>query len=335
MPSDTLVEQTELDALRLENDTLRRNLGRLEEKVKRAEETILHQQEQPQPVQDADRTQLGRTQYNVDGQGSDVMQCGSAPLEVCHLHGILQWLHEAKADIVDNDRSKLQLESDVRLLYNLLDRAKKERRSYDVTIRQLERSLACANARAVELEEELQLQRRSFTRVLRSDRDVYEARTEAAQSIADRRGQHLKRIMSWVEKADLKFAEALGKLSAQAEEVGAANLGDLDGFAKEMSAEVDILRQGVAESMRSKSKLHPKAKSPNRGNAVRKEKKNKKTRKAKTEGESSGSPALSRPHADTGGRDAAGERSPSFGGVTIVEEGSAQSDTLEQEKEAV
>lgn len=39
----------------------------------------------------------------------------------------------------------------------------------------------------MQLDEELQLQRRSFTRVLRSDRDVYEARTEAAESIADRR----------------------------------------------------------------------------------------------------------------------------------------------------
>lgn len=58
---------------------------------------------------------------------------------------------EAKADIVDNDRSKLQLESDVRLLYNLLERAKKERRSYDTTIRQLERSLAASNARSVEV----------------------------------------------------------------------------------------------------------------------------------------------------------------------------------------
>ena len=65
------------------------------------------------------------------------------------------WLNfrpkEAKADIVDNDRSKLQLESDVRLLYNLLERAKKERRSYDVTIRQLDRSLAASNARAIEV----------------------------------------------------------------------------------------------------------------------------------------------------------------------------------------
>ena len=39
------------------------------------------------------------------------------------------------------------------------------------------------------------------------------------------------------------YHQALGKLSAQAEEVGAANLGDLDGFAKEMTAEVDTLRQ--------------------------------------------------------------------------------------------
>lgn len=63
---------------------------------------------------------------------------------------LLLW-QEAKADIVDNDRSKLQLESDVRLLYNLLERAKKERRSYDVTIRQLERSVAASKAGAVEV----------------------------------------------------------------------------------------------------------------------------------------------------------------------------------------
>ena len=81
-------DQTELDALRLENDTLRRNLGRLEEKVKRAEENVLLQQEQTQPLQEAGRKQLEHVQYtSVEGQGC------SAPLEVGHLHGILQWLH--------------------------------------------------------------------------------------------------------------------------------------------------------------------------------------------------------------------------------------------------
>ena len=40
-----------------------------------------------------------------------------------------------------------------------------------------------------------------------------------------------------------RVPQALGKLSAQAEEVGAANLGDLDGFAKDMTAEVCKLRQ--------------------------------------------------------------------------------------------
>lgn len=45
--------------------------------------------------------------------------------------------------------------------------------------------------------------------------------------------------------ASPRFAilQALGKLSAQAEEVGAANLGDLDGFIKDMSEEVRKLRQ--------------------------------------------------------------------------------------------
>lgn len=53
--------------------------------------------------------------------------------------------------MVDNDRSKLQLERDVRLLFNLLERAKKERRSYEVTIRQLDRSVDASNARVVEV----------------------------------------------------------------------------------------------------------------------------------------------------------------------------------------
>eukprot|EP00903_Cladosiphon_okamuranus_P020056 g18422.t1 len=204
-PLEALDDQIELDARRLENDTLRRNLGRLEGKVKRAEEKVLHQQEQTKPVKEADYKQLEQ----CSGEGPNTMQGCTAPLEVCHLHGILQWLHEAKADIVDNDRSKLQLENDVRLLW---------KRSYTFIV-----VPSCASCDRIEM--------------------MYEARTEAAQSIADRRGRQLKRVMNWVEKADSKFAEALGKLSAQAEEVGAANLGDLDGLANEMSAEVEKLRQ--------------------------------------------------------------------------------------------
>lgn len=37
--------------------------------------------------------------------------------------------------------------------------------------------------------------------------------------------------------------QALGKLSAMAEEIGAANLGDLEGFARDMSEEVLQIRQ--------------------------------------------------------------------------------------------
>lgn len=69
-------EQNELDALRLENDTLRRNLGRLEKKIHRAEETAQAQAGTPQQ-----QSQLG-----IVGLGQ------SAPLEILQLHGILQWL---------------------------------------------------------------------------------------------------------------------------------------------------------------------------------------------------------------------------------------------------
>lgn len=69
-------ERNELDALRLENDTLRRNLGRLEEKVQRAEEHSLAQAQSTQQP----------TGPEICGPGQ------SAPLEVHQLHGILQWL---------------------------------------------------------------------------------------------------------------------------------------------------------------------------------------------------------------------------------------------------
>lgn len=70
-------ERNELDALRLENDTLRRNLGRLEEKLRSAEEHAQAHAEASQPQ--------GRVGTSGMGQ--------SAPLEVRQLNGILQWLN--------------------------------------------------------------------------------------------------------------------------------------------------------------------------------------------------------------------------------------------------
>ncbi|CAN0069157.1 unnamed protein product [Ectocarpus sp. 6 AP-2014] len=302
-PPDTIDsdERTELDALRLENDTLRRHLGRLEDKVQRAEESANLQAYQVK--------QMAQQLHHGHSQETDVHQQqqqqrfaeGAAPLEVRHLHGILQWLHQAKADMVENDRSKVQLEGDVRLLYNLLEKAKRERKSHDGKVQRLEKSIATSNTRAVELDKELQLQRRSFTRVLKSDRDVYEARTETAEANAERRqaachsygilkifsgGRELKRLMTWVEKAESKFAEALRKLSAQAEDLGAANLGDLEGFAKDMSEDVSKLRQGVADSMRSRSRSKSKGRSCGREEGTQEEngkgKPKEKTKKNKT-----------------------------------------------------
>ena len=58
---------------------------------------------------------------------------------------------KAKADIVDGERSKLQLERDVRLLYDLLERAKKERKCYGAVVKGLERSVAVAEERRIKV----------------------------------------------------------------------------------------------------------------------------------------------------------------------------------------
>lgn len=57
----------------------------------------------------------------------------------------------AKADIVENDRSKLELQSDVRLLCNFLERAKGEKKKGDGIISSLKRSVRDANATIVEV----------------------------------------------------------------------------------------------------------------------------------------------------------------------------------------
>lgn len=111
MPPD-VDERTELDALRLENDTLRRNLGRLEEKVQRAEENALQEQEQAQPQQQADappnhdQPQQQMQQKDDETQIPSALQGGGAPVEVHHLHGILQWLHvrDARYTVVPSYR---------------------------------------------------------------------------------------------------------------------------------------------------------------------------------------------------------------------------------------
>lgn len=91
-------ERIELDALRLENDTLRRHLGRLEEKIQKAEEKVLLDQEQWQTHQEEvpqfrnDRQQL-KQDDSSERKIPITTQGFNAPNEVCHLHGILQWLN--------------------------------------------------------------------------------------------------------------------------------------------------------------------------------------------------------------------------------------------------
>lgn len=65
-------ERNELDALRLENDTLRRNLGRLEEKIRNAEK---HHASRKQTCADETVAEKGATK------------------ELQQLDEILQWLH--------------------------------------------------------------------------------------------------------------------------------------------------------------------------------------------------------------------------------------------------
>eukprot|EP00904_Undaria_pinnatifida_P008388 jgi/Undpi1/467/HiC_scaffold_1.g00463.m1 len=234
------------------NDTLRRHLGSLEEKVKRAEEHTTQGDAPPH----RGAAGAGAAAVVAVQQPSVTSLCSSGKdhlPELRQLDGILQWLHRAKADIVDGDRSKKQLEGDVRLLYDLLERAKKERKCYGAVVKGLERSVAASEERRAKVEEELEVQQRSFGKVLLKDRDVYEARADAAEKRYASAAEEMSRIITWAEKYQHKYLEAFGKLSSQAEEVGAANLGDLEGFTRDMAKDLHQMRKVAVHSSQSTS----------------------------------------------------------------------------------
>lgn len=84
-------ERNELDALRLENDTLRRHLGSLEDKVQRAEQKAMAQGRAVSGVGIAVQPSVAST----CGMSTSSTMCGTendSPPEVRQLHGILQWL---------------------------------------------------------------------------------------------------------------------------------------------------------------------------------------------------------------------------------------------------
>ncbi|CAM9745908.1 unnamed protein product, partial [Choristocarpus tenellus] len=161
-------ERNELDALRVENDTLRRSLGELECKINQAEKSFLAHTESQMMKENRDH-HLGVGQ------------------EVDKLNGILEWLQTAKDDIMENDHNKQQLVGDMRVLHTLLVKAKEERRRHDGIVNSLTRKCQEEEARVFELQEEMKSQNEVFCGILRKDRNVYEARTEIAEAVSANR----------------------------------------------------------------------------------------------------------------------------------------------------
>lgn len=90
-------ERNELDALRLENDMLRRHLGSLEDKVQRAEENTMSQGHAVTSV----GIEMKPSMASTCGMSMSTSMCGTekdSPPEVRQLHGILQWLDVRSID---------------------------------------------------------------------------------------------------------------------------------------------------------------------------------------------------------------------------------------------
>ena len=217
---------TELELLRLENDTLRRKLAGLEESMSSMEERYGKSVEQLS------------TSLELAPSGEESGDAFEPALE--NLRGLLGKIEAAKSEAMQfHEIGKEQLADDVQHLYRLLKRARAERAQMAFRVEDLEMQLALEKRRAAELAITVEAGEKAFLQVHRRDRELAEKRIRKAEEKAVRCEAEIEALFAWVQTRQqalvatsdaltykIKSTEAESKKVAEAAAADAANVVD-------------------------------------------------------------------------------------------------------------
>mmetsp|Transcript_23372 Transcript_23372/g.73277 ORF Transcript_23372/g.73277 Transcript_23372/m.73277 type:complete len:206 (+) Transcript_23372:202-819(+) len=172
----------ELDALRIENDVLRRRLGHMEQAVDRIER---------------------RTPQTGRRKGSRAQEDA-----VTELKGLVSEIQTARneamtAAVTQEKYEKLQ--NEYRFLYGLLQKAKTERGSMQRLVNELEGQVKQEEEKVRKLEEMRERDRDSFAQVIETDRDKFEEHLETLREEGWGARGLIGEVLQWLE--DYRYEE--------------------------------------------------------------------------------------------------------------------------------
>ena len=223
-------DATELELLRLENDTLRRKLAGLEESMSSMEQRYGRSVEQASQGDEAG--------FPDDGDAFE------PALE--NLRGLLGKIEAAKSEAMQfHEIGKEQLADDVQHLYRLLKRTRADRAQMAFRVEDLEMQLAIEKRRSAELAITVEAGEKAFLQVNARDRELAEKRIRKAEEKAHRREAEIEALFAWVQSRQQCLVATTDALTykikaaeAESKSVAAAAAGDAAAIVAELRRDV-------------------------------------------------------------------------------------------------
>ncbi len=229
-------ERSELDALRIENETLRLKLGSLEEKVNKHIAG-------GEPVSPTTRGEVGGGEERPFLTGEDVADLNDMMVKI-------QLAKEEALKHGDERSSREQLINDIHFLYDMLMSAKEERSDLFRRIEQGDRKLKEQRA----LHEKLQAKRTQdkiiFVEMLKRERLSFEGRLVESDRKVLFFEQEMRRVAQWARERQKEYNSAASNMhkllvEAKRETVEMANHTNMD-----LASELESLRYEASEMIR-------------------------------------------------------------------------------------
>lgn len=234
----------ELDALKIENDILRRRLQRFDHTVSKLEQKV-----GKGGVSSSTRTQRVHTSGTVGGgstldgsppKSRDSPRAASptASLEAStlhmpsvtdrtlgsttiggdlqELHSLTEQIHMAKTEAIQfTTQGKRQLAEDVKYLYRLLQRAKEEHTAQEQVKSHLQKRIGDLQKELKETRYKASLQERAFTITLKQSMDRTDKRVRKAETAAEQRKNQIVKLVEWAQNRHAAFTALTKDLHLQ------------------------------------------------------------------------------------------------------------------------